>query len=369
MMTDNDLEKLRDQGPTPEIPPIHTIVRRASELNGRARWQRLTAVAAIAAVIVGVVVAEPWNGQTHHGVAGADVLAAVGANLCGGNSRRSTPAEADAVRFLPAYVPSGFTIGDAFANHETDFACFRFFPRVVYTKRTGPDTVSATLTISTGSEPAARVDCGPRNAPTPVDAPSSDFQRCVHVRGRTGALVHLLDTTYLTWIEPDVGAVSVEATALTPETVVELANGLTTPGNGTITVPAAAVPTGYSLAYENWDRFSALSTHDDFRATFVRGHGPVNNAPELWISVSPTRRTLWALFPGLGSFDLVHVQGHDGFVYETDGGVSVNWKVGDNLFSVNTPRGITREEALRVARSFAPVARDDARLIDPYAHN
>ena len=121
-MTDTDLERLRDQGPTPRTPPpIRAVIGRANAMKRRARRQRLTAVAAVSSLVVAGVVAEPWNSTTHPGVAGADVLAALGANPgCGGTGRRATPAEADAVRFLPAYVPPGFRIDDGYTNHLTE---------------------------------------------------------------------------------------------------------------------------------------------------------------------------------------------------------------------------------------------------------
>jgi hypothetical protein len=360
MMTDNDLERLREQGPTPGIPSIHAVMGRANEMKRRARWQRLTVLAAISVVIVAGVLAEPWNSHTQPGVAGADVLAALGANPgCGGTGRRATPAEADAVRFLPAYVPAGFRIDDAYTNHLTESACFSFVTRAVYTSRTGSNSVGATLTISTGSEPVVRVDCGSAipPAPKPVDAPASDGQRCVQVRGHVGELVRVLGTTSVVWIEPDVGAVSVHATALTPETLIAFANALMSPADGRITAPDAAVPAGYSLAYENWDPFQSLTDHNDFRGEFTQG---------LWITVSPSRRSLWDELPLEGGFDLVDIQGHQGIESaDGGGGLSVLWKVGDNLFSVNAPPGVTRADALRIAQSFAPVPRDDPRLIDP----
>jgi hypothetical protein len=78
---------------------------------------------------------------------------------------------------------------------------------------------------------------------------------------------------------------------------------------------------------------------------------------------------LWDELPLEGSFDLVDIEGHEGIEYvDGGGGFSVLWKVGRNLFSVNTPPGVTLSDVLHIARSFAPVPRDDPRLIDPSTH-
>jgi hypothetical protein len=193
-----------------------------------------------------------------------------------------------------------------------------------------------------------------------VDAAATDGQRCVQVRGHAGELVRVLGSTSVAWIEPGVGAVSVHATALTPETLIAFANALTTPADGRITAPDAVIPAGYSLAYENWDQFQSLTEHNDFRGEFTQG---------LFITVSPTRRSLWDELPLEGGFDLVDIEGHDGIEYaDGGGGFSVLWKVGGNLFTVNAPPGVTRSDVLHIAQSFAPVPRDDPRLIDPSTH-
>ena len=371
MMQDHELQRLREQGPMPASPPVTTIVRRARAIRQRARITRATAaVACLAVAVVVIIPVEPWSHNSRSGVAGADVLAAIGADaVCSGNGRRATPAEADPVRFLPVYLPAGFTIGDAFSNYTTESPCFQFFPRAVYARRTDSESVAATLTISSGSEPADRVECGPDNVPKIANAPATDYQTCIQVRGHTGAIVHLGDMTSIAWIEPGVGAVEVHATELAPETLRAFAQHLTTPGDGTIIAPAGATPPGYALAFQSWEPHSRLTHFTYFHATFVQhSRSSPDTAPELVVDVSPTSQPMEELLPPEG-FDFVDIQGHPGITFNDAGGREVQWKIGANLFSVRTPRGITPEEALRVARSFAPVARDDARLVDPTHHN
>jgi hypothetical protein len=371
MMEGRELQRLREQGPMPESPPVTTIVRRAHAMRQRTRRTRAAAaVACLAVAVVVILPVEPWSHNSQSGVAGADVLAAISADAgCSGSARRATPAEADPVRFLPSYLPAGFTIEDAFSNHTTESPCFQFFHRAVYARRTDSESVAETLTISAGSEPADHVECGPNNAPKIANAPATDYQACIQVRGHTGAIVHLANMTSIAWIEPGVGAVEVHATELAPEMLRAFAQHLTTPGDGTIIAPPGSAPPHYALAFQSWKPHDELTHYTYFRATFVQhSRSATDPAPELVVDVSPSSRPLEELLPPEG-FDFVDVQGHRGISFNDGGGREVRWKIGANLFSVRTPRGSTTEEALRVARSFAPVARDDTRLVDPTHHN
>ena len=368
MMQDHELRRLHDQGPTPECPPVSTVVRRAHEIRRRARRKRSAVAASVAVAVLALAVVEPWNRHGHASVAGADVLAAVNTSAgCVGTSRRATPTEADPVRFLPAYMPAGFTIEDAFSNHDTDAACFRFYPRTVFVRQTSPNSVAATLTISTGSEPTDRIECGPAPV-TPVDAPKSDYQRCVQVRGQTGAIVHIFDTTWIAWIEPGIGAVDVRTTELAPEALLAFVQRLTTRSDGTIIVARGVTPAGYTLAYQNWKPQDELTVRTDFNASFAQRSLPSGDPPILSITVWPTPRSLWELLPGFGGFEIVNIHGDQGIMYRDGDGITVSWKIGDNLFSVLAPQGITPKATLRVARSFVPATRNDARLIDPSNH-
>jgi hypothetical protein len=367
-MQDHELRRLYDQGPKPECPPLSIVVRRAREIRRRARRKRSAVVASVGVAILALVAVEPWSRHGHAGVAGADVLAAVNSGAgCGGTSRRATATEADPVRFLPTYVPADFTIDDAFSNHDTDAACFRFYPRTVFVRQTGPNLVAATLTISTGSESTDQIECGPAPV-TPVDAPKSDYQRCVQVRGHTGAIVHILDTTWVAWIEPGIGAVDVRTTELAPEALLGFVQRLTTRSDGTIIVARGVTPAGYTLAYQNWKAQDELTVRSDFNASFVQRSLPSSDPPILSIAVWPTRRSLWEMLPGSGGFEIVNIHGDEGIMYRDGDGITVSWKLGDNLFSVRAPQGMTPKETLRVARSFAPATRNDARLIDPSNH-
>jgi hypothetical protein len=295
----------------------------------------------------------------------------VNSGSCGGYTALRPAEQADGLRLLPTWLPDGkkITYASARADLLDRYDCARVPTALVLIDRAEGDGRLLER---------AAVLSGPAESPYAHDNNSREYQP-IQVRGVTGTLSRLrlssgtpadipsrdgyFDTMTVDWTEPGGTSWSLEATHLSKEELVAMAEGFVLdPAGRGLPAAAPAPPAGYEVAWQLTERPGPLPSEKPWWLAHTnRGDGAAGDFTIMIERQAIPNPAIGVAVAGVVSpVQLVYVRGHPGvhlpgaLIWDEAPGVKAEMHGNTDLTTL-----------LRVAESFAPIAPDDPRITNP----
>jgi hypothetical protein len=338
---------------TSEPLPLADISRRARQIRGRRMGARAGIALGLAGVLIAATAVAPDIGRREQvsagtgGILGQAQAAPSGGAWCrGGYASKIGPEDVPSLRYLFESSPAGQPLTGVMARAESS-NCPRDVPAELIVR------FNADLTSFDGGIALTRLDDLIHWGVPGIST--------VQVRGVRGLLLDQgVQTLRLQWTEPDGGHWLLEASGVSREQLLSVANGLKldrpekmdpslAPGFSPVAVTASA--------RRHWQTWSATYGPEESSRVGIR----VSNGPQLpWQSA--------ALTPPDSIVRLVTVNGRPAVYEEVDNGGgpgdlmpgSLVWTDAKGItFQISAP---SEAEALKLAQQLVHVAADDPRL-------